>query len=329
MNDSLPPLPPFAGYYPLTIGQILDRIFRLLRGHIGLFLRIACVPAAGFFLIYACIGVALLAAGVFSNGVAHPDPIRILWAVFPAAMVAGLGYSLLYAVFEAAGTYAALQANQEVKASFREAYGVALENAGRFVWMMILRILWIGLPSLLTYALFGGLAVWLFPRGGNPSPGLLFLLVPLFFLAYLGSMAYAIIMGLRLALALPACVTENLTAVAALKRSLALTRNAKGRIFLVLLVVYAAGYVAFLLLEAVLFAVVGVGALAASAAHVRFDTGWVVAGIAVVALILLAALFLFTAALAASYAIAFAVLYHDQRLRVDGVPPVSPAVERA
>jgi hypothetical protein len=42
-----------------------------------------------------------------------------------------------------------------------------------------------------------------------------------------------------------------------------------------------------------------------------------------------AALFLWIAALAAGYTMAFAVLYHDQRLRVEGIAPLAPAGEPA
>ena len=327
MSQAVPPVPPFPGYLPLTTGQTLDRIFRLFRDHFLVFLRIACVPAAFLFVMYGIVGAALFAFGALPKPSHPPDPFRLFAVLVPTGLVAGLAFALAYAIFEAAETYAGLQANLGIKVSFREAYGVAFQHAGRFLWVMVLRYLWIGGPILVCYLLIAGLILGFMSRGANPSPSMIFLIFPLLFLAYLGAMVYAVIMGLRLALALPACVAEGVTGASALRRSLVLTTNAKGRIFVVMLVVYAAGYVAFMALEAVCFAVVGGGALLGSAMHVQLSNPVAVIGAGLVVLCLFAAMFLWMAALAASYAIGFAVLYQDQRFRIEGVPPVATAGE--
>jgi hypothetical protein len=324
MSQTGSPVP--HAFYPFTIGQMLDRIFRLFRGEFWLFLRIGGVLIAGLVLVYGVFGAAIFASGVFHSPNHQMDPLKVMAVVLPAGFVAGLAFMLVYAIFEAAGIYAGLQASAGTRVTFREAYGVALKNAGRYVWLMILRNLAIGLPVLLCYALIAGLALWLFPRGAAVPTGLFFAL-PFFVLLYLGAISFMILMGLRLCLALPACIAEDLGAVAALKHSFRLTRNAMGRIFVVLLVVYAAGYAAFLVFQAACFAVIGVGALLFSGMHMQSLAFRVAFG--VLGGILGGAMFLWMALLADSYAIAFAVLYHDQRLRMAGVAPLAPTGEPA
>ena len=54
----------------------------------------------------------------------------------------------------------------------------------------------------------------------------------IFAVLLLGAIIYAIIMGLRYSLAVPACVVENLKARQAIRRSIDLSKGARGRIFL-------------------------------------------------------------------------------------------------
>lgn len=325
MSQTGPNLP--HSFDPPTIGQILDRIFRLFRAHFLLFMRIASVLIAGLVLTYGAFGAAMFASRGFAPAHSRLDPFRVMMVLVPMGFVSGLAFTVIHAVFEAAATHAGLEADLGIKSSFREAYGVALKNAGRYVWLMVLRNLVLSIPILICNAIFGGLALWFFRSGPNLSPAPIFFALPLLFLAYLGCTAYMILMGLRLSLGVPACVAENIPAVEALKRSLGVTKNAMGRIFVVLLVVYAAGYGAFLVLEMVGFAFIGGGALFWSMMHIHPGHMAVAIAIGLAALLFIGAMFLWIAALMAGYAIAFAVLYHDQRRRVDGVASMAPAGE--
>lgn len=316
---------PYAGSIPLTTGRALDRIFRLFRANILLFLRIASVPAAGILLTQAVIWLALIATGVFRNPHQPPDVFRMLAVLLPAGFVAGLALGLVYAIFEAAATYAGLQANVGVTTSMRTAYRVGLDHAGRYLWLMVLRQVWIGLPIWAAIAIIAGGMFTLSSKGTVSHPGMFFAAFPLLMLMYLGAMVYAIFMWIRLSLAVPASVAENATASASLRRSLALTKDAKGRIFVVMLAVYAAAYVAMMAFEIVVAALGGGGVLLFSLLNVHPSMVVIVTGVVVLAVFFAAALFLWMAALSAAYAISFVVLYQDQRLRMDGIPPPAAA----
>jgi len=137
---------------------------------------------------------------------------------------------------------------------------------------------------------------------------------------------------LRFALAFPASVSEDLPAWASLMRSAKLTKGAKGRVFLVLLVVYAVSYVVNLILMLVYFLVGGVGAAVAVLSHVTQNSPAFfiligLAGLGYLLVILLCVMFSY-----AAYTTVLSVLYRDQRLRIDGPlplpmpPPIFPTL---
>jgi hypothetical protein len=354
MSDFNPPLPPYPSasaslpyvhVFPLTFGQILDRIFRLVRAHLRPFLAIGVFPIGVMLAIFAAFIGALYLGGVLVRPPAQPSVAAILWIAGPMDILFIPIMFVMYGLYYGASAYAAVQANNNVNVTAGEAFSHAWSKLGRYVWLMVLRSLIIAIPTMLLALAVGvgGLILGLIPKGGSPNPAVLFFLIPLLILFYLGAIVYAIIMSLRLSLAFPACVHENLTATQALKRSGVLTHGAKGRIFLVLLVIYAISYVAIMILYAVGLFVFAIAALAGlgHASHtgiwyqntpaigVLADAGQVgvtspitIALIVAGLLILLALFLLWSAALMAAYSVAFAVFYRDQCLRMQGPPPM-------
>jgi hypothetical protein len=130
-------------------------------------------------------------------------------------------------------------------------------------------------------------------------------------------------MSLRLALAFPACVNENITAMQAIKRSGVLTQGAKGRIFLVALVIWAISYAGIMVLY-VIFAFSGAIVAFAGAGHWQRlgPAGYILLGI--LGMFVLAFLLIYAGLLMAAYSFALAVQYRDQCLRKDlPSPPAS------
>jgi hypothetical protein len=129
---------------------------------------------------------------------------------------------------------------------------------------------------------------------------------------------------LRFALAFPACVVEDLSAWASMQRSAKLTRGAKGRIFLVILVIYAALYAAMMVIELVALLLGAVGAIVMMILHAHVTAPWSYIGIGLILICAFAFMVLFISLTYAVLVAALAVLYHDQRLRKD-VPLAPPA----
>lgn len=299
-------------YGPMTFSQVLDRIFRLMRKHYRSFLGIASLPIGSFFVLYLAMIVPMALSGAFSRPPVSRAPRAFVAMELPAMMLFGVSFMAIYSIYCAAASYAALQADLGADVGVRAAYRQAISRTGRYIWLMILRTLYVGLPLLAAAAILAVGALVIHWTGAfHDHPLDMFLLIPLGILSYIGAFAWAIVTSLRLSLAIPACVTEGSTASEALRRSGRLTAGAKGRIFLVLLIVYAATYVAFLLFIAAFFALAAIGGLLVTALHAPTGLKWILAGGA--AIVAAGGLFLFMATTYASYAAAFAVLYHDRR----------------
>jgi uncharacterized membrane protein len=105
---------------------------------------------------------------------------------------------------------------------------------------MILTTLIICAPLLLLLILIP-LVIFTVPgisSGGSGSEAMGILAAVVLFLFIIAWFVYAILMGLRYSLAVPACVVENLKARAALRRSIDLGKGSRGRIFLLILLIF-------------------------------------------------------------------------------------------
>lgn len=326
MHESSESLAPaLAPNVPMTFGQILDRTYRLMQKHYRLFLGIAAVPAAALLvLVGSMLGAMFAALGPQIIAKSTAPPAFPPW--FPIVFICLYPLILLvYALYLPAACFASTQADRGVTVSFRQAYRVAWSRFGRSLWLIVLCILILVGPILVIAALIAAAAV-LMHHGtvSGSGPAYAFFLIPLLVLLYLGILVYSVLMMLRFAVAYPACIEEDLPAWKALQRSASLTSGAKGRIFLVLLVVYAVIYAVEIVCILVFLLLASLVAFAAMVAHVAVGTpafftlvGLGIFGYAVVigACILLSY---------AAFTTALAVLYHDQRLRKDILAPVPP-----
>ncbi len=308
-----------AHQIPMTFGQILDRIFRLMRSQLKLFLAISTVPAIAMVLMMALF-FAIAFIPIYSQLPKQPDPEQMFRLFLPAILIMTLMNLVVFALYLAASLHAAMQANQGIKITFREAYGTAWKRGWRYLWLLFLSYIIAFLP-MLVIELVMFVPMGLLAAHQTTPPTALFILLPVEMLLFIAALVYGIIMSMRLSLAFPASLAEDLTACTALHRSGQLTRGAKGRIFLVFLVIYALGYAAEMVGIMALMAIFGIGALAMLALHVQLASVAGIAGIVLFALCCLAFLFLWTALLWSAFSIALAILYYDQRLRKDGISP--------
>jgi len=307
----------------MTFGQILDRVLQLMRANWRLLVGIALAPCLGMIAYFGAMFAAFFP--VLKLLMLHQtvgfSPMKMAWLagtyVFGVALMV-----LISALYEPAAVYVALQANTGTRVTFGKAWGVSWSKAGRYVWLAILRALIVMLPILVFGAVIAGTFGLSMARGrGGMDPSLMVVIFFLFVLLHVVWIVYAVLIMLRLVLAVPACVAEDLSAWQSLRRSNQLTSEARGRIFLLFILIYAIAYAAFLVAEMVMFFVGAIVALTGMMLHLAM-VPWGFVGIGVGAVVFICAYLLWIALIAGAYCTLYAVLYGDQRLRLEGVAGV-------
>lgn len=302
-------------YRPLTLGQILERVWRLLRGNFRTQAGIALIPAVAVFVSYGIVfglfGFAILTEVLRGNQHPAMPNAALVTAGFAAFIVVHLTVLGLYM---AAATYAGVKADCGIPATMAESYAVAWKRGWHYVGL-ILSIYGICFsPALLVEAMIGGAMAGL-ASSKELMPGVV-LLIPIGVLLLSAFLIGGVVLGLRLSMAFPASVFETLSVGASIKRSWQLTRGALGRIFLVVLVVYAVLYVGIMIAMLAMMFVVFVIALAFSGAssHPGSHAIWALAICG--GAIYLAIVSVFGACSWMGFAGSFSVIYNDQRLRI-------------
>jgi hypothetical protein len=313
---------------PMSFGQILDRVYRLMRANLKLFTGIAAIPAGATLLIIALV-LPVVLVPVITRQSNHVNPGAFLWVLIPAIFIAMVLNLAVFALYLAASIHAASQAHLGLTTGFREAYAVAWKRGKRYLWLLFLTYVIAFAPLLITEVVLV-VPIGVLAMNKAMPPTVFFFACPLAMLLFLGTLVFGVIVALRLSLAFPASLAEDLPAWVAIRRSCRLTKGAKGRILLIFLVIYAVIYAAELVGMAVLTVVVSIGVFAAVELHIELAS---VAGVilaALAAICFLAFVFVLTALTWSAFSTAFAVLYHDQRLRMEGLPPTqAPAGELA
>lgn len=226
---------------PMTLGEILDRTAQLYRENFWLFAGIAAVYA-GVTLVLSLTEIGL------------DEIFRVLHMTRTLGWVNGLFVVLMLPLmFIFAG--AAVAANNRAvawvhlgeRATIASAYKSIWPRLGRYLWLMTITAFVVWTPMVVLYGAFLGFtAFYAKPKGMLGQPGahpdqqaaILFGLVSLgFLLLMIPAVIYGVVMALRYALAVPAAVVEDLKARKALKRSVELSKGARGRIFVMGLLV--------------------------------------------------------------------------------------------
>lgn len=210
---------------PLTTGEILDRTFSIYRSRFWLFAGISSASGA----------VQLIASAMSLSGqrfvMTRYGFATATMESMTGSMLGGVLFLLASAVTQAATVYALSEVymgrTATVASSLRSTAALWYRYVGIALWQV-----WSGLWVMLLVAIPG--ALLLVPRFGLRS--LAWLGGVTIFAAVLGGGVYGAIAYLRNSLAIPASVVERSRMRASMRRSKVLTRGAKGRIFVVLLV---------------------------------------------------------------------------------------------
>jgi len=232
---------------PLSLGEVLDRTAHLYRTNFLLFYGIAAVYAGLLLFLGLCkVGVEAIMRAAHMNSM-----VQALNWIF--ILVIYLVIFLFGAVPVAATTRAVAWLHLGEPATIRSAYASVLPRFWRYLWLMTLKTFFAWGPAILLYTLivvamilagFGNILLHpeAAPTGAGNEPTTAFFvgigMMILCFLLLIPAFIVGVFMALRYALAVPACVVENLTARQALKRSIHLTKESRGRIFILWLLVF-------------------------------------------------------------------------------------------
>lgn len=221
---------------PLSTGEILDRTFQLYRSRFALFASLAALPAAVRFVtggIQLLVLPRLYPAVPGSHGVVNPRP----WLSAGVSIAFLFVYFVFYGITQAATTWAVAEIYLGKAASIRAAWRAALAHWVRYV-LVTLRQWWsIGWWPMLSFVVL--LVAVAVPSIMGTSSAIVGIVGFFFGLQLLVSCIYAVWAALKVSLAVPASVLESLGPNPAVRRSIALLPERKGRIFLLGLLIYA------------------------------------------------------------------------------------------
>jgi len=231
-------------------------------------------------------------------------------------------YLIALGIFVAAASYTGVMLDCGVQVNVKEAYKIARERASHYIVLALaLYCICFGPLLLIQAGMFGAMATLANNKAFAP---LLMVIFPIGMILFVGAMIAGVFVLLRLSLAFPASVFERLDLKQSIRRSWALTRGAAGRIFVVLLVVYAAMYLVIMVVMMIGIVVALIGYLIFSSllAHPGMHT--IITLIVCAATIYVALISTFGACFWTGLATSLSVIYNDQRVRK---PPVQGAVE--
>jgi hypothetical protein len=225
---------------PLTLGEILDRTVQLYRSRFLLFLGISVIPTGVIVALACLVGLVVAWWNIAGAGSVPEVAGYVLVGLFcvAVALVALPVLLAATALASAAMSHAASLVHLGQTTTIRDAYKSVWPRGWRYIWLSVLEGLIIGAVPIAIYIvlilLFAGAAALGEKAGmGDAAGGALFVLVLV--LVVIALIIYVFWMLLRLSLAYPACVIEQIGAWTAVKRSSNLSYGTKGRIFVLYL----------------------------------------------------------------------------------------------
>ncbi len=295
---------------PMSLGEILDRTAQLYRTNFALLVGIAAVYS-GVLLVLNLFQIGLQELMLHLQMSKQLPWVSLVYLIliFPI-MIVFAGAAV------AANNRAVAWINLDQPATIRAAYATTLPRLGRYLWLMVIVTFITYIPFVVV---FTGYFVFLFAYAGrrhlftpgassaNPEAfGVIALVTFLFFLLSLAAFVYGILMALRYSLAIPASVIEDLKARKAIKRSIELSKGSRGRIFVLLLLIFV--------IELGLATISQIFFIVAAFAAVKHHTTvpvWMQVAQQVVG-------FVTNSFIGPMYATGLTLFYYDQRVRKEG-----------
>jgi hypothetical protein len=295
---------------PLTLGEILDRTAQLYRRNFLLFAGVAAIPTGAMLLAFLPIGGAVGLFGVLGVKGGTPGFLSIGMIVVLALVFipVSVGVTVLS---HAALTGASIRTHMGQKPTIRATIANVWPRFWTYFGLLLLQGIFSALiPGAIAAAVIGVLAYLVSLAGGNVATSAL--LGFLMFVVGAAAFVYIVWRVLGYVMGMAACIVEQKPAWDSLQRSVALSKGARGRIFLMFLLVWAlativsiVGYIPTTILMA-LAATIGHGTQSAAAVIVGAEILNVLVNFTLQTLI------------TPVYVIALVLMYYDQRIRLEG-----------
>lgn len=320
-----PPSGDAATFTPLSFGETLDHVLRLVRTHWKRFVAsswgawlLANLLGGGIYGLFF-----LLMHRLTQQCGNMPDPQQLMQRLGLCLLISlPLTIIVLHAMylFEAQLTQVALDLTASAPAEPRSLWGKLFR--GRVVALGWLRLLFVGLPMIAVMVLVAGTTALAMAYGhGQMAPGGMFFLFPLWAIGYVGALVYGAWAMISLAFVYPVLLEEERTAWRTLWRGMRATRGVRGRIFLISLVIFAISCALFLLLELIAVATIGIGMLLVGLLHLPHAATIAAAAVAgLIFLILYSVCYILTLA---AYVTGFTVLFREQQRRRAALGPMA------
>jgi hypothetical protein len=234
---------------PLTLGELLDRTFRLYRNHFWLFVGIMAIPSA--FSVPFSVLMFSMQGSAFIGG--PPSPKFVAGIVVFAVVFVCL-FCAVYSVAIGATTYAVSESYLGQKITVRGAYGKVRGNFWRILGVVVVAILRLtGMMILMGIgmSIVIGISTGLLTKFGRsqPRPVISVIIGLILVVTYFAWIALWIQWSLRYAVSIPALLLERLGVLAALRRSVQLTKGRRWQTFVALFLCMIIGYVGVIVFQ--------------------------------------------------------------------------------
>jgi hypothetical protein len=238
---------------PLALGELLDRTFRLYRDHFWLFVGIMAIPSA-FSVPFTVLIFSMQSSAI----VGGPPPAKLVIGMVLFGLAFFCLFCAVYSVAIGATTYAVSEAYLGRKVTVRGAYGKVRGNFWRIIGVVVVALLraygmfflaaiGIGIVVVISVGILAAIG------RGQPRPVFAIFIGLVIFLAYLAGIGLWVLWSLRYAVSIPALLLERVGVLAALRRSVQLTRGRRWHLLVAIFLCSMIAYVGAIVFQGPFF----------------------------------------------------------------------------
>ena len=294
--------------HPSSLSEILDRTAKIYRASFPVFFGIAVLPTA---LPLGFVSIAFLLLFGVLPGAGSSSGLGGRFASIAGAVLLLIALPILLAatsLANAAMSHAAAQVYLGQPINIRGSYRQVWERGWRFIGLFVFEtlVVWVAPFAAWSILFVFSEAIATLAQSAGVGSGGLFILSALLVIA--GLISYGFWMAIRISLAFPAAVVEQIGSWAALSRSALLTRGSRGRILVLFLLGVALNWILSMAIMLPLAFLVTLLPGAESPQHAQTSAMFTMA-------IIYGSAFAVQALTRPVYGIALILFYYDQRIR--------------